>query len=102
MRWRGAGLAGCLGPLSLSPTHAASHIHRYIFTHTQTDPNYFTTVCTTMLELAEGIEEEELQYRLTVSHPSQASGGCGELGNVRMCIFYLVNPWCGCGLRDDC
>ncbi len=37
----------------------------------QTDPNYFTTVCTTMLELAEGIEEEELQYRLTVGHPSQ-------------------------------
>ena len=37
----------------------------------QTDPNYFTTVCTTMLELAEGIEEEELQYRLTVAHPSQ-------------------------------
>lgn len=37
----------------------------------KTDPNYFTTVCTTMLELAEGIEEEELQYRMMVAHPAQ-------------------------------
>jgi hypothetical protein len=32
----------------------------------KTDPNYFTTVCTTMLELAEGVGEEELRYRMTV------------------------------------
>jgi hypothetical protein len=34
-------------------------------------PNFFTTVCSTMLELAEGISEEELQYRMMVDHPAK-------------------------------
>lgn len=34
-------------------------------------PNFFTTVCTTMLELAEAIDEEELQYRMMVDHPAK-------------------------------
>jgi len=34
-------------------------------------PNYFTTVATTLLELAEGVGEEELHYRMMLDNPSQ-------------------------------
>lgn len=39
-----------------------------------------------MLELAEGIEEEELQYRLTIDHPSQ----------VRLIYMYMDVLLCAC------
>lgn len=34
-------------------------------------PNFYTTVFNTMLELAEAVDEEELQYRVTADHPAK-------------------------------
>jgi len=48
----------------------------------KTDPNYFTTVCTTMLELAEGMEEEEIQYRMMVGEAADDDWG-GQVGRMR-------------------
>lgn len=48
----------------------------------KTDPNYFTTVCTTMLELAEGMEEEEIQYRMMVGEAAEDDWG-GQVGRMR-------------------
>ena len=31
--------------------------------------NFIETVMSTLLELAEGVEEEELHYRMLISHP---------------------------------
>lgn len=49
-------------------------------------PNFFTTVFSTLEELAEGIEEEELQYRLMVNHPARDDWAKQNQAMRRKCI----------------